>query len=296
METVGLKPGGVDGGWYQPIRFVEQTVDQAGSSAVLTVGGTERALTMPADAVVAEKYREVAKELFISIKTVETHVSSVLRRLQLSNRHELTAWASTELADLDTVTLPEATSTRETTAAARSAADKALSDAAAERTRVTAAADAARSALLRAEAALSRAHERSEQLTQLLDGAPDAAEVSASLEILTGLERAERTALDGLRAAGRARDAAVAAERALRDELATADAQLRETREPLVPLGAPAVDTSDLPAAWAALAKWAATARTSADEALAKAETTAAEAGDRAIAAADTPSDRAQHD
>jgi hypothetical protein len=53
MEAVGLKPGGVDGGWYQPIRFVEQTVDQAGSSAVLTVGGTGRALAMPADAVVA---------------------------------------------------------------------------------------------------------------------------------------------------------------------------------------------------------------------------------------------------
>jgi hypothetical protein len=32
----------------------------------------------------------VAKELFISIKTVETHVSSVLRKLQLSNRHQLT--------------------------------------------------------------------------------------------------------------------------------------------------------------------------------------------------------------
>jgi len=38
-------------------------------------------------------YKEVAKELFISVKTVETHVSSVLRKLQLSNRHELTAWA-----------------------------------------------------------------------------------------------------------------------------------------------------------------------------------------------------------
>ena len=35
-------------------------------------------------------YKEVAKELFISIKTVETHVSSVLRKLQLSSRHELT--------------------------------------------------------------------------------------------------------------------------------------------------------------------------------------------------------------
>ncbi|MEI2269201.1 response regulator transcription factor [Microbacterium sp. No. 7] len=39
-------------------------------------------------------YKEVAQELFISIKTVETHVSSVLRKLQLSSRHELTAWAS----------------------------------------------------------------------------------------------------------------------------------------------------------------------------------------------------------
>ena len=38
-------------------------------------------------------YKEVAKELFISIKTVETHVSSVLRKLQLSNRHELARWA-----------------------------------------------------------------------------------------------------------------------------------------------------------------------------------------------------------
>ena len=38
-------------------------------------------------------YREVASELFISIKTVETHVSAVLRKLQLSSRHELTAWA-----------------------------------------------------------------------------------------------------------------------------------------------------------------------------------------------------------
>ncbi len=39
-------------------------------------------------------YKEVAKELFISIKTVETHVSSVLRKLQLSSRHELTRWAT----------------------------------------------------------------------------------------------------------------------------------------------------------------------------------------------------------
>ena len=39
-------------------------------------------------------YREVARELFISVKTVETHVSSVLRKLQLSSRHQLTRWAA----------------------------------------------------------------------------------------------------------------------------------------------------------------------------------------------------------
>ena len=39
-------------------------------------------------------YKEVASDLFISIKTVETHVSAVLRKLQLSNRHELARWAA----------------------------------------------------------------------------------------------------------------------------------------------------------------------------------------------------------
>lgn len=39
-------------------------------------------------------YREVAEKLFISIKTVETHVSAVLRKLQLSSRHELAHWAA----------------------------------------------------------------------------------------------------------------------------------------------------------------------------------------------------------
>ncbi len=39
-------------------------------------------------------YREIARELSISVKTVETHVSSVLRKLQLSTRHQLTRWAA----------------------------------------------------------------------------------------------------------------------------------------------------------------------------------------------------------
>jgi DNA-binding NarL/FixJ family response regulator len=39
-------------------------------------------------------YKETAAELHLSVKTVETHVSSVLRKLQLSNRRELTQWAT----------------------------------------------------------------------------------------------------------------------------------------------------------------------------------------------------------
>jgi DNA-binding NarL/FixJ family response regulator len=38
-------------------------------------------------------YKEIALRLGISIKTVEAHVSAVLRKLQLSNRHELSRWA-----------------------------------------------------------------------------------------------------------------------------------------------------------------------------------------------------------
>ena len=39
-------------------------------------------------------YKEIGRELFISAKTVESHVSSVLRKLQLSTRHQLTRWAA----------------------------------------------------------------------------------------------------------------------------------------------------------------------------------------------------------
>jgi DNA-binding NarL/FixJ family response regulator len=39
-------------------------------------------------------YKEIARQLSISIKTVETHASAVLRKLQLTNRHQLSRWAT----------------------------------------------------------------------------------------------------------------------------------------------------------------------------------------------------------
>ncbi|MCQ4622383.1 response regulator transcription factor [Corynebacterium sp. CCUG 70398] len=44
-------------------------------------------------------YKEIASELFISVKTVETHASNVLRKTQTSNRHQLTRWASERALD-----------------------------------------------------------------------------------------------------------------------------------------------------------------------------------------------------
>ena len=43
---------------------------------------------------IAQIAKEIGRELFISAKTVESHVSSVLRKLQLSTRHQLTRWAA----------------------------------------------------------------------------------------------------------------------------------------------------------------------------------------------------------
>jgi DNA-binding NarL/FixJ family response regulator len=44
-------------------------------------------------------YKEIALRLGISVKTVEAHVSAVLRKLQLSNRHELSRWAAERRLD-----------------------------------------------------------------------------------------------------------------------------------------------------------------------------------------------------
>lgn len=51
-------------------------------------------------------YREAAAELFLSIRTIESHVSAVLRKLQLANRHELARWAADRHLDDDGPSAP----------------------------------------------------------------------------------------------------------------------------------------------------------------------------------------------
>lgn len=200
-------------------------------------------------------------------------------------RH-LAGWAAAEVARLDDSALPEARSARDAAGDTLAGAGAALDRAAAARQRAADAVRVAGAASVRAEDTLARDRARRDELTGALDGAPDAEQTSQGLDLLTGLEERERVTLAARAEAGRARDAALAGQDALGREVAEAGALLRETREPLIPLGAPAVDPSDLPAAWAALAAWARDTRADASEALQRARDAVA-ASDEDLAAAD---------
>ncbi|HYH30285.1 MAG TPA: SbcC/MukB-like Walker B domain-containing protein, partial [Pseudonocardia sp.] len=110
-----------------------------------------------------------------------------------------------------------------------------------------------------ARSAVATAERRIDQLRTALEGAPADAEAAAALERLDALEAAVRTADGELRTA---RSALRSAERAAADverEVAAAWHALRAARDPLVPLGAPAVAGSDggeLLGAWQELTGW----------------------------------------
>jgi len=68
----------------EPARFTDPELDQLTQREREVLRYIARGYT----------YKEIADALFISVKTVESHVSAVLRKLQLSSRHELTRWAT----------------------------------------------------------------------------------------------------------------------------------------------------------------------------------------------------------
>jgi RNA polymerase sigma factor (sigma-70 family) len=80
--------------------FVLDAFSQTGAEAQLATLDPELDQLTPRERQVLRliargySYRDIGTELTISAKTVESHVSSVLRKLQLSNRHQLSNWAS----------------------------------------------------------------------------------------------------------------------------------------------------------------------------------------------------------
>jgi DNA-binding NarL/FixJ family response regulator len=73
---------------------LEPLVDLAGEAGTVEQALTPREREVLQHIARGYMYKEIALRLDISPKTVEAHVSSVLRKLQLSSRHELTRWAA----------------------------------------------------------------------------------------------------------------------------------------------------------------------------------------------------------
>lgn len=184
---------------------------------------------------------------------------------------ELAAWAASQLADLDQDQLPSARAHAEASLREHENAAARLRERAAKRTEATKALEAATQQEARASASLVQASTRSERLTEELASVPTSDEIATKLQVLDEREAAEKSALAAHRNASRAREAAEHLERELLSEVQGAAELLRSTRDPLVPLGAPALDERDLPAAWVALTEWAQQGRTAAETSLARA-------------------------
>jgi DNA-binding NarL/FixJ family response regulator len=84
LDAFASMPGGSEGGADAPPPSIDPELDQLSSREREVLRFIARGYT----------YREVGRELNISVKTVESHVSAVLRKLQLSTRHQLTYWAA----------------------------------------------------------------------------------------------------------------------------------------------------------------------------------------------------------
>jgi DNA repair protein SbcC/Rad50 len=169
---------------------------------------------------------------------------------------ELTAWAASALAEREEKA-PEAEHAMAAAArdadGARRAAEAAATDLTDRRRALMLAARAEEQARSRLEALDGRI----EALRTSLTGAPTATQVDDDLARLDALEAGARTADADLRAARSARAEAEEAVEAVRREVSAGWEALRRARDPLVPLGAPAVDGDDLAAAWTVLTTWA---------------------------------------
>ncbi|MBW0115277.1 AAA family ATPase [Pseudonocardia abyssalis] len=165
-------------------------------------------------------------------------------------------WASEQAADRDTAltgaraAVAVADGESDAASSALHAADRAATDRRAEETAAARAEQEARGAVDGVQARLG-------ELRTALDGAPSDADAARSLERRSVLEDAARTSDAALRSARAALRAAEREAAQVADEVGAAWSALRAARDPLVPLGAPAVTGDDLRAAWDRLAGWA---------------------------------------
>ena len=193
---------------------------------------------------------------------------------------ELVGWASGQ-AEARAAELAEARAAEQAAAGQRDAARERFGRAEAELSRLRAEATSAAKAEQEARTRLAELTDRIAELDRVLRDAPDESQVSAQLAQLGELEAAASRAGQRLVSArsnlGQARQGVTGLERAE----SAARARLSATRDPLVRLGAPALDAHGLLAGWTALQAWAAAEAGTRDRDIAPARerVTAARAG-----------------
>jgi DNA repair protein SbcC/Rad50 len=182
----------------------------------------------------------------------------------------LASWAAEE-ARTRAAGLAQARPAAQAAARDREQAEAGLAQAEAALVRLRTAATAAARAEQDARTRLAELAARGSELGRLLQDAPDEGAVAAQLARRAGLETAARTADGQLGAARAGRARADQALAALERSEAAARTRLSATRDPVVALGAPALDGGGLLAAWTALAGWASQELSLRDQAIAAA-------------------------
>jgi DNA repair protein SbcC/Rad50 len=109
----------------------------------------------------------------------------------------------------------------------------------------------------RAGSALAATQEQLDKISDTLAGAPSETDIAASIEAITKADETLSLAQKEARARRTALSAAEKTRKSLADEERQARAELSTARDSLVPLGAPAIEDTDLDAAWEALTGWA---------------------------------------
>ena len=238
----------------------------------------------------AERTRDAAR-------AAREHASTTHRAAHL--RSELVAGEACPVCDQPVDTLPAAIRAPELAAADETVRRSDVQVTTARAAQAKAAAAQTQTAT-RLAGARQRVSTLTEQLTaRVADGPPDAAVLRKILSEIDALEAAQRAASAQLRARRDEHDRAVAAAGKLDADASAARAALRDARDPLVVLGAPAIDHNDLLAGWTTLSTWASgradTARsgqratqlalTAAEEASGRARDEFAAADERAVTA-----------
>lgn len=268
------------------VRLAQERLDEAGATLIAAREERDAAASaeqsLAGEAVRARKDLRSARESLLPLGAPAVDDAD-----PASGWNSLLDWAASEITTLDSTALPESL---ESVRAAEAALERARNGLRTQDDARGAAQGAAKSSTelaTRERASYERAQSEEKRLAELLAHAPSLADVDAQLREWQRLADLERNANQERQAARGAHEDAQKQRTTFETERQAALEALRAVRAQLVPLGAPALDESDLAAAWHTLTEWAASATAAAVAAVIEAQS-ACDAAAAAVTALET--------